>query len=102
MSPVTLFVNIVSSHVPYTSAGKQSVAEEPEVYEEVRQAIMEAARKLKRFLRKKIKKRERQERANLFQKYLPIISQKAADLVDEDEAPEVDSLVREIAGIKDE
>lgn len=100
-TPVTLFINIVSSHVPYTSAGKQSVAEEPEVYEEVRQAIMAAARKLRRYLREKIKKRERRERANLFEKYLPIISQKAADLIGED-PPAVDSLIKEIAGLKDD
>ncbi len=98
-TPVTLFINIVSYHVPYTSAGKQSVAEEPEVYEEVRQAIMEAARKLKRFLKKKIKKRERRERANLFENYLPIIAQKAADLTGR-EAPDVESLVKEIAGVE--
>lgn len=101
-TPVTLFINIVSSHVPYTSAGKQSVADEPEVYEEVRQAIMEAARKLRRFLRKKIKKRERRERANLFEKYLPIISQKATELVGEQNTPDVESLVKDIAGIKND
>ncbi len=100
-TPVTLFINIVSTHVPYTSAGKQSVAEEPEVYEEVRQAIMQSARKLKRFLRKKIKKRERKQRANLFEEYLPVISEKAADLVGE-EPPEVEPLVKEIAGVEDD
>ncbi len=100
-APVTLFINIVSSHVPYTSAGKQSVAEEPEVYEEVRQAVMGSARKLRRFLRKKIKKRERRQRANLFEEYLPIIAQKAATLVGTDEPPEVEPLVEDIAGIED-
>lgn len=98
-TPVTLFINIVSIHVPYTSAGKQSVAEESEIYEEVRQAIMQSARKLKRFLQKKRKKRERRKRANLFQKYLPIIAQKAADLQGED-PPDVETLVKEIAGIE--
>jgi len=98
-TPVTLLINIVSYHVPYTSAGKQSVAEEPEVYEEVRQAIMEATRKLRRYLRKKIKKRERQKRANLFENYLPIIAKKAADLLEE-EPPEIDDLVRKIAGVE--
>lgn len=100
-TPITLFINIVSPHVPYTSAGKQSVAEEPEVYEEVRQAVMASARKLKRFLRKKIKRREKQQRANLFEEYLPIIAQKASDLVDE-EPPEVEPLVKSIAGVEDE
>ncbi len=99
-TPVTLFINIVSTHVPYTSAGKQSVAEETEVYEEVRQAIMQAARKLKSFLRQRKKKRERLKRANLFEKYLPIISQKAADLIGEENPPEIGSLVKEITGVQ--
>ncbi|KXB06301.1 hypothetical protein AKJ53_00790 [candidate division MSBL1 archaeon SCGC-AAA382F02] len=60
---------------------------------------MKAARKLKSFLRKKLKKKERRERANLFEKYLPIISQKAGDLVGK-EPPEIESLVKEIAGVE--
>ncbi len=98
-TPVTLFINIVSSHVPYTSAGKQSVAEEPEVYEEVRQAVMASARDLKRFLKKKKKKREKRERASLFENYLPIIAQKAAEIAEED-PPEIQPLVKEIAGVE--
>ncbi|MEM2908481.1 MAG: hypothetical protein QXP65_04770, partial [Candidatus Hadarchaeales archaeon] len=31
-APLTLFVNVVSAYVPYTSAGKQSIADEPEVF----------------------------------------------------------------------
>lgn len=97
-TPITLFINVVSVHVPYTSAGKQSVAEISEVYEEVRQAIMKVARELRGFLRKKAKRRERRERAGIFERYLPIIVEKAADIADK-EPPEVEPLLAKIAGV---
>ncbi len=98
-TPVTLFINIVSYQVPYTSAGKQSVADEPEVYEEVRQAVMASARDLKRFMKKKKRKREKRERANLFKTYLPVIARKAAD-ISEKEDPDIHYLVEEIAVVE--
>ena len=53
MSPMTILVNIVSTHVPYISAGKQAIADDPDIYNEIRQALMDAARDLRDFLRKK-------------------------------------------------
>ena len=47
-TPLTLFVNIVSTQVPYLSTGKQSVAPEPEIVNEIRQATMKIARKLQK------------------------------------------------------
>ena len=99
-SPVSLFVHMVSAYVPYTSAGKQSIAEEPEVYEEIRAAIMEAARELRRFLFRKIRVKEKQERAGLFEQYLPVIAKKAASLAGVKE-PDVRPLLKKIAGIED-
>jgi DNA topoisomerase-6 subunit B len=97
-SPLTLFINVVSAYVPYTSAGKQSIADEPEILAEVRAAIMEVARELRHFLHRKIRLRERQERAELFEKYLPIIAGKAADLA-ETEVPDVKPLLEKITGV---
>ena len=97
MAPLTLFVNVVSAHVPYTSAGKQSVAEEPEVYEEIRNAIMDVARELRRFLNRKIRREERQQRAGIFERYLPIIARKAASLAGKSE-PDIRPLLKKIVG----
>jgi DNA topoisomerase-6 subunit B len=35
-SQITVFVNLVSVHIPYTSAGKTAIADEPEILEEIR------------------------------------------------------------------
>jgi DNA topoisomerase-6 subunit B len=98
-SPLTLFVNVASAYVPYTSAGKQSIADEPEILAETRVAIMEAARELRHFLHRKIRLKERKERAEFFERYLPVIARKAASLAGT-EVPDVDPLLKRITGVK--
>lgn len=98
-SPVTLFINIASAYVPYTSAGKQSIADEPEILTEIRIAIMEAARELKSFLNRKTRLRERKERAEVFERYLPVIAKKAANLAGE-KVPDIVPLLKKVAGGK--
>ncbi len=98
-APMTLFINVSSAYVPYTSAGKQSIADDPEILSETRTAIMEAARELRRFLFRKIKLKERQERAGIFEQYLPVIARKAARLAGVKE-PDIKSLLRKVAGVR--
>ncbi len=44
-------INVVSVHVPpYTGTGKQSIASVDEIYNEIRLAIMDAARRLQTYL----------------------------------------------------
>lgn len=95
---LTLFVNVASAYVPYTSAGKQSIADEPEVLDEIKTAIMEVARELRRFLHRKIKIKEQQERAGVFEQYLPIIAKKAAKIANEKE-PDIKPLLKKISGV---
>jgi len=100
-APLTLFVNVVSAHVPYTSAGKQSIAEDPAVFDEIRSTIMEVARELKRFLNRKIRIKERQERAGVFERYLPVIARKAASLAGMKQ-PDIKPLLKKVTGVKNE
>lgn len=98
-APLTLFVNVSSAYVPYTSAGKQSIAEETEIFGEIRIAIMDIARELRRFLYRKIKVKERRERAGIFERYLPVIARKAAKLAGMRE-PNIKPLLREVTGVE--
>ncbi len=98
-APVTLFVNVVSAYVPYTSAGKQSIADEPEVFAEIRSAIMDVARELRHYLYRKIRTKEKQQRAGIFEQYLPVIARKAAHLAGT-EVPDVGKLIEKVAGVK--
>ncbi len=98
-APLTLFVNVVSAYVPYTSAGKQSIAEEPEIFDEIRSTIMDVARELKRFLNRKIRIKERHERAGVFEQYLPVIARKAASLAGTKQ-PDIKPLLKKVTGDK--
>ena len=60
-APITVFVNIISTNVPYLSTGKQSVAPEPDILHEVRQATMKIARSLQKYLRSKSSQRRSNE-----------------------------------------
>ncbi|MEM2251034.1 MAG: DNA topoisomerase VI subunit B [Candidatus Hadarchaeales archaeon] len=98
-APITLFVNISSVYVPYTSAGKQSIADEPEIVAEIRSAIMDAARELRAFLNRKIRLKERREKAMIFEKYLPVIAKKAARLAGKS-LPDISKVLTKILGGK--
>lgn len=70
-TPLTVFINLVSTHIPYTSAGKQAVAQEEEIFSEVRNGIMDGCRSLKSFLRGKRRKFERKKKMDTLRKYVP-------------------------------
>jgi DNA topoisomerase-6 subunit B len=48
--PVSVLVNVSSVYIPYSGVGKQSIAQEEEIVEEIRLAVQDAGRKLQRFL----------------------------------------------------
>ena len=70
-APVTVLVNFISVHIPYTSAGKQAIADEDEVIEEIRLALMQTGRKAGRYISGKRKEKEKQMKRELFYKYIP-------------------------------
>jgi len=81
-TPLTLFVNIVSTQIPYLSTGKQSIAPEPEIVHEIRQATMKIARKLQKYLRSKRAEKEKAMRSKIFEDYVPVIIEEAASLAE--------------------
>ena len=79
-SALTLFVNIISTQVPYLSTGKQSVSPEPEIVQEIRQATMKLARKLQKHIKSKKAAKEKEKRSKIFEDYVPVIIEEAAKL----------------------
>ncbi len=68
-APLTIFLHICSVHIPYTGAGKQAVADEEEVMEELRLALMDTGRKIYRFVALQRREAEKQMKRKLFMKY---------------------------------
>ncbi|AAL81703.1 DNA topoisomerase VI subunit B [Pyrococcus furiosus DSM 3638] len=84
-APLVVLVNVVSVHVPYTSTGKQSIASIDEIYNEIRLALMEAARRLAAYLGGKYRRLYQIRRKKIFEKYLPEIARSLHILTGEPE-----------------
>jgi DNA topoisomerase-6 subunit B len=83
-TPLTVFVNVTSTHIPYTSAGKQAVAMEEEIFNEIRYGIMDACRSLRKFLRSKRRAYQKQKRRDSLLKYTPETSKAISRLTETD------------------
>lgn len=73
-APITILINFISVHIPYTGAGKQSVADEEEVLEELRLALMNTGRRAGIYISHKRKEAENQLKRKMFYKYIPEIA----------------------------
>ena len=78
--PITVFVNLASVHVPYTSAGKQAVSTEEEVFQEIKNAVMDAARRLQLHLAGINKEKDKAKRRDAIMRYTTQLSKDLADL----------------------
>jgi len=84
-SPVVVLVNISSTHVPYTTAGKQAIADVPEVVKEIKQALMEAGRKLKEYTSKVSELNELLQKKKILEHYLPLVVESLSFITGEEE-----------------
>ena len=73
-APITVFVNLISVHIPYTSAGKQAISDEDEIMEEVRLSLMDSGRKAGAYIAGKKREQDRKMKRELFYKYIPEIA----------------------------
>ena len=94
-TPLTLFVNIISTQVPYLSTGKQSISPEPEIVHEIRQSTMKLARQLQKHLRAKRAAKEKEQRSKIFEEYVPVIIEEAAKL-GETSVPEYNEVLAKV------
>ncbi|MFH1306514.1 MAG: DNA topoisomerase VI subunit B [Candidatus Micrarchaeota archaeon] len=78
--PITVFVNLASVYVPYMSAGKQAISNEEEVYQEIKNSVMEAARRLQLHLSGINKERERETRREAILRYVGQLSKDMTEL----------------------
>ena len=86
--PVAILVNLASVHVPYTSAGKQSVSSEDDIVEEIKNAMMEAGRQVQKHLSGKRREKEKSTKRKVILKYVGQISGDLAELSGELEKKE--------------
>ena len=78
--PIAFFIHVCSTKVPYKTVGKEYIADRPEIEREIKNGLNSVARRLSRFLSRKISIEHNIRRINLFKKYLPQIAQFSTEL----------------------
>jgi DNA topoisomerase-6 subunit B len=69
-APLAVIIHVCSTKIPYASAGKEAIAEVPEIEKEIRLALRDAAKKLRLYLSRKEKEMEMLNRYITLAKYI--------------------------------
>ena len=80
--PAAILVHLASTNVQFTSEAKEALADNSEVMEEVRKAMLEMGRGLRKHLEKKKKMAKTKEKFELINDILPAIAKKSAQILD--------------------
>ncbi|MCL5433843.1 MAG: DNA topoisomerase VI subunit B [Candidatus Marsarchaeota archaeon] len=83
--PISIFVNISSVYIPYSGVGKEAVSKEDEIIEEIKLAIMEAARGVQNFIRGREKISFEAGRYKTIMRYAKQLSINLAEMTDENQ-----------------
>ena len=99
-APITLIINVSSVHIPYTGAGKQALSSEQDLVDEIRNAIMDVARKMQIHIRGKVRERERATKIKSILKYVEQLSMDLAELADYSERDKINKKLIKLVEIK--
>ncbi len=96
--PAIILVHIASTKVPFTSEGKEAVANIEEIGKEISLALRLCARSLKGHLNKKERKKKTRAKFDVVQQILPEIAQKSATMLGRP-VPSLDSTITKIMNV---
>ncbi len=77
---VSVFVNVSSVYIPYSGVGKESIAQEDDIIDEIKLALMDAARGVQRFISNKEHTKEYEGKYKTVMRYTSQLSQDLASI----------------------
>ena len=95
--PAAILVHLASTNVQFTSEAKEALADNGEVLEEVRKAMLEMGRGLRKHLEKKKKMEKTQEKFELVNDIIPAIAEKSAAILKKP-VPDLSGSITKIMG----
>jgi DNA topoisomerase-6 subunit B len=90
--PLLVFIHFASVWVPYTSEGKQAIANYPEIVKEIKLALQDAGRKLYLYVNEKMRSQHTKMRRELFEKYIPELAESLEKLTDKQKQKIIEEL----------
>jgi len=82
--PLAILIHFASVWVPFTSEGKQAIAEYPEIVKEIKLALQDAGRKLAHFVNQRKRAQAREMRRQIFDRYVPVVAESLSKLTGKD------------------
>ena len=95
--PFIIVSHICSTRIPYKTAGKENVADRPEIERELRLALQLLSRKLAAYMSKRGQADMAKKRANLYAKYIPLIAEFCTELAAKKKEPNYKKILEENA-----
>ena len=96
--PAIILVHIASTKVPFTSEGKEAVADFEEIANELNLALRQCARNLKSHLNKNERKKKTRAKFEIVQEILPLIAKKSSEFLDRP-VPDLDMTISKIMNV---
>ena len=100
--PFIIVSHICSTRIPYKTAGKENVADRPEIERELRLGLQYLSRKLAAYMSKRGQAEMAKKRANLYAKYIPLIAQFCTELAGKKKEPNYEKILEEEISITKE
>ena len=93
--PFIIVSHICSTRIPYKTAGKENVADRPEIERELRLGLQYLSRKLAAYMSKRGQADMAKKRANLYAKYIPLIAEFSTELAGKKKEPNYKKLLED-------
>jgi len=93
--PFIIVSHICSTRIPYKTAGKENVADRPEIERELKLALQLLSRKLAAYMSKRGQADMAKKRANLYAKYIPLIAEFCTELAGKKKEPNYKKIINE-------
>jgi DNA topoisomerase-6 subunit B len=94
--PFVIVSHICSTRIPYKTAGKENVADRPEIERELRLALQLLSRKLAAYMSKRGQAEMAKKRSNLYAKYIPMIAEFCTELAGKKKEPNYKKILEEV------
>ncbi len=78
--PVSVLVNVSSVYISFSGVGKQAIAQEPEIIEEIKLAVMDCARGLQRYMSGERNKSIQASKYNTIMRYVNQLSMNLSEM----------------------
>ena len=93
--PFVILSHICSTRIPYKTAGKENVADRPEIERELKLALLYLSRKLSVYRSKQGQAEAAKKRSNLYAKYIPMIAEFCTELAGKKKEPNYKKILEE-------